>query len=176
MARNRDRRKRVQRLNSTIVSTDYLNVISARLTTPASSILAVGIRDAHWATDKSVPIKTIQIDTSLEPLAELERYDVAIVAETLEHIDRSLGAALIARLRDVLSRRLYIVIEVAGTVTTHWTAPELLAFGLTVDEPSTDDSRRWRLFSYEVGQYKITPEWLNTKDWANPELWGKTRW
>jgi hypothetical protein len=159
-----------------MVSTDYLNVISARLTTPPSSILAVGLHDAHWTADKSLPTKTVQINSSLEPLDDLGRYDVAIVAETLEHIDRSLGAALIARLRDVLSRRLYIAIDVTGTTTTHWTVPELSAFGLTIDESSADGSRPWRLFSYEVGQYKLTPDWLTTKGWANPEQWEKTRW
>ena len=179
MARNRGCGELAQRLISATVSSDYLNVICTRLTTPPSSILAVGVRDAHLAApaaDKSLPVEAVQISTSLEPLADLGRYDVAIVAETLEHIDRSLGAALIARLRDVLSRRLYIVVDVSGTTTTHWTVSELLAFGLTVDESSTDDSRPWRLFSYEVGQYKLTPEWLNTKNWANPDQWEKTRW
>ena len=179
MARNRGSGELAQHLTSATVSSEYLNVIFTRLTTPPSSILTVGVGDAHLAAsaaDKSLPVEAVQISTSLEPLADLGRYDIAIVAETLEHIDRSLGAALIARLRDVLSRRLYIVVDVTGTITTHWTVPELLAFGLTVDESSADDSRRWQLFSYDVSQYKLTPEWLSTKDWANPDQWGKTRW
>ena len=179
MARDQARGQFTQRIIFTTVSNDYLNVIGQRLSTPPTSILAVGIRDAHLATpaaDNSPSVKTVRISTSLDSLADLGRYDVAIVADTLEHIDRSLGAALIARLRDVLSRRLYILIDVTGTATTRWTAPELSAFGLTADAESADDSRPWRLFSYEVGQYKLTPEWLNNKGWANPEQWEKTRW
>ena len=33
-----------------------------------------------------------------------------------------------------------------------------------------------RLFGYDVGTYKTTPDWLNADHWANPELWNKHRW
>ncbi|WP_290652932.1 DUF6231 family protein [Aquisalimonas sp.] len=32
------------------------------------------------------------------------------------------------------------------------------------------------LYGFDVGTYKTTPDWLNPRYWANPELWGKYRW
>ena len=28
-------------------------------------------------------------------------------------------------------------------------------------------------FVYNISEYKDTPDWLNNKNWANPELWEK---
>jgi len=31
-------------------------------------------------------------------------------------------------------------------------------------------------FEFEIRNYKQVPDWLNAKNWANPELWGKHSW
>jgi hypothetical protein len=35
--------------------------------------------------------------------------------------------------------------------------------------------RQWALV-FDVGSYKATPDWLNARHWANPQLWDKYRW
>ncbi|WP_125199139.1 DUF6231 family protein [Guyparkeria sp. SCN-R1] len=32
------------------------------------------------------------------------------------------------------------------------------------------------LYEFNIESYKDTPDWLNSRNWANPELWGKYRW
>ena len=39
-------------------------------------------------------------------------------------------------------------------------------FGLVNDE-------RFQVFIYDIAEYKDKPDWLNNKNWANPELWEK---
>tara|TARA_B100000035_G_scaffold311598_1_gene321428 strand:- start:3238 stop:3681 length:444 start_codon:yes stop_codon:yes gene_type:complete len=39
-------------------------------------------------------------------------------------------------------------------------------FGLVCDE-------KVHVFIYDISEYKDSPEWLNNKNWANPELWEK---
>jgi hypothetical protein len=29
------------------------------------------------------------------------------------------------------------------------------------------------VFIYDIAEYKDNPDWLNNKNWANPELWEK---
>ena len=30
-----------------------------------------------------------------------------------------------------------------------------------------------QVFIYDISEYKDSPDWLNSKNWANPELWEK---
>ena len=32
------------------------------------------------------------------------------------------------------------------------------------------------VMAFDVGCYKSTPDWLNARHWANPQLWDKHRW
>lgn len=32
------------------------------------------------------------------------------------------------------------------------------------------------VYLFDIETYKHTPDWLNARNWANPELWGKYRW
>lgn len=32
------------------------------------------------------------------------------------------------------------------------------------------------VYLFDIETYKRTPDWLNARHWANPELWGKYRW
>lgn len=34
---------------------------------------------------------------------------------------------------------------------------------------------RWSLL-FDLSDYKATPDWLNARHWANPQLWDKHRW
>ncbi len=34
---------------------------------------------------------------------------------------------------------------------------------------------RWTMV-FDIAHYKTIPDWLNSRHWANPDLWGKYRW
>ena len=35
------------------------------------------------------------------------------------------------------------------------------------------DNDKVQVFIYDISEYKDSPDWLNNKNWANPELWEK---
>ena len=35
------------------------------------------------------------------------------------------------------------------------------------------DNEKAQVFIYDISEYKDNPDWLNNKNWANPELWEK---
>ena len=35
------------------------------------------------------------------------------------------------------------------------------------------DNEKAQVFIYDISDYKDEPDWLNNKNWANPELWEK---
>ncbi len=76
---------------------------------------------------------------------------------------------MLAALRDRLNRPLLVHFgsghPIGGTLDR-----EMVSLGFTRqagDEP---------LYLFDIETYKHTPDWLNARHWANPELWGKYRW
>lgn len=116
-----------------------------------------------------------------ERLLSLEskrRYDFALVAGYLERVEAAEGSAVLARLRDVLARRLWLMVTITGDAKgkTPWSDAELSAFGFTLLNRLEENGKSARLFGFDIASYKRTPDWLNPRHWAHPELWEKFRW
>ncbi|MFP4639754.1 MAG: DUF6231 family protein [Guyparkeria sp.] len=47
---------------------------------------------------------------------------------------------------------------------------KMIALGYKASSP--DDP----VYQFDIHDYKQTPDWLNPRNWANPELWDKYRW
>lgn len=105
------------------------------------------------------------------------RYDFGITAGYLETVDKETGGVLIARLRDILVRRLCVVVPDAGSAREErWTDADMTAFGLSFLERVRDANVDYRIYGFDIVSYKKTPEWLNPRHWAHPERWNKERW
>ena len=37
------------------------------------------------------------------------------------------------------------------------------------------NNNKIKVFIYDISEYKDNPDWLNSENWANPELWDKQR-
>ena len=86
---------------------------------------------------------------------------------------------LLARVRDLHADR---VIHVNNTkmTDTGWTLADSLALGFSqmdnsaIAEPLSEHGLQ--IFEFDIRSYKPAPDWLNAKNWANPEQWDKRRW
>lgn len=111
----------------------------------------------------------------LAALADQGRFDFVIMRGVLERVDADTGAHLLARLRDVHTRRFCVVLG-----TQHgehrWRSPELVAMGLSHWSSETLNEASMEVYGFDLGTYKATPDWLNARHWAHPEHWGKYRW
>lgn len=108
------------------------------------------------------------------------RYDLGIVTETLEYLDKTPAIRLLSRLRDLYTARFCASVRIGDEwpdLRSTWTRNELLAVGMKLVNSYKDESGRpVHLYTYDIATYKSTPRWLNPDDWANPELWNKYRW
>ncbi|MDG4868168.1 DUF6231 family protein [Guyparkeria sp. 1SP6A2] len=96
-----------------------------------------------------------------ERLGESEVADVVVKARQWAP---AIGQ-LLASLRDRGNRPIAVHLEGIENATSRMIA---LGFrGTELPEP---------VFKYDILDYKHTPDWLNARNWANPELWGKYRW
>ncbi len=108
-----------------------------------------------------------------------ERFDICIVANTLERMDKTRAGQLIARLRDLLTQRLFIVVR-AGEgwpdLESNWEMADFIGFGMHLVADYEHEGRLLQMYKFDIGDYKLTPDWLNARYWAHPERWDKERW
>ncbi|MFT4636303.1 MAG: hypothetical protein ACI854_001190 [Arenicella sp.] len=104
-------------------------------------------------------------------------YDVAIVVDLFEHIDKAKAMQVLSRLRDVLSPQYCICLPLsADQNNSDWHLTDLFGFALSKVASYQQGEIEYGLFKYNISDYKKTPDWLNSDNWANPQMWGKYWW
>ena len=161
--------------------------LSRRLESYApASLLALGPGAADWLSrylDAHPDCSVTRLDTDgtlsgdalLDALSRCGRFDFALMIGVLGRLDVDQGAHLIARLRDINAKRFSVVVD-AAAAGSRWPASELIAMGLALWSNDTLEGTRVDVYGFDVGTYKVTPDWLNPRHWAHPEHWGKYRW
>ncbi|MDR9406012.1 MAG: DUF6231 family protein [Spiribacter sp.] len=92
--------------------------------------------------------------------------DIALPAEELTE--------LLARLRDLLARQVLVIAPTQAQTTFNHAGLIGLGFQRWTSPGAEQPERRW--YRFDIRDYKSTPDWLNARHWANPELWDKYRW
>ena len=152
-----------------------------------SRILLIGDCDTeflqNYQTQKSLIQQDCQVSNiSCEDIDQLwqlqESFDVAIVVNLFEHLDKSKGMQVLSRLRDVLSPQYCIALPLSQKQSNNaWHLTDLFSFALSkVASYKQAEEPEIGLFKYNINDYKKTPDWLNADNWANPQMWGKYWW
>jgi hypothetical protein len=114
-------------------------------------------------------------DDIVPQLQAQERHELGIVANTLEHMDRKTAGAVLARLRDLDTRRFVALAPIGKDLdenqVSSWEAADFLAYGMTLMARYQTDGKILHLYHYAIESYKTTPEWFNSKNWAHPDRW-----
>jgi len=107
-----------------------------------------------------------------------EKFDVAIAINLFEHLEKTIGMQVLSRLRDVLTPQYCIALPLAQEPgESGWQLTDLFSFALSKVASYTQENKAdIGLFKYNINDYKKTPDWLNSDNWANPEMWGKYWW
>jgi hypothetical protein len=135
-------------------------------------------REQKRSLGRECHVDEISPDTPLESLEQ--RYDMGVITDTIEYMEKRDAYLLLSRLRDLHTARFCAVVRLGSDwpdLASTWTRNELLGIGMMlVNSYEPDSGRRLQLYKYDIATYKPTPRWLNPEDWANPELWNKYRW
>lgn len=118
-----------------------------------------------------------QLDhSSAVPLPETlasQRYDLALIADCLEHLPKRVGLELLGGLRNLNANRLIVLVDLKAA---DWQITDFYALALQANGQFQRDDQTLTLFTYDLLDYKQAPDWLNAKFWANPSLFGKFWW
>ena len=144
---------------------------------PQAGTLAAAYQSAHPDCRIAYldPHGTLSGEMLLAALVRHGRFEFVIVRGVLERVDAESGAHLIARLRDLHTRRFCVVLP-TNDGERRWQASELIAMGLAHWSRESVNQATLEVYGFDLGTYKTTPEWLNARHWAHPEHWGKYRW
>ena len=107
----------------------------------------------------------------LKDAGSIERVDLALVAGTLETLPRQSSEMLIALLRDRLADTFYCLANPCII-----SPRDMIALGLVPQSGWPDGEDTQALYYFSIHDYKRTPDWLNPRFWAHPELWDRYRW
>ncbi len=102
--------------------------------------------------------------------------DLAIVCEALEDLDREAGLRLIGTLRNLLSPRLYILVNQNVIEQKGWQETDFFSLGLRHAARFLRGDSDYRAWVYDIDDYNPRRTWNSPEHWANPENWGKYWW
>lgn len=110
---------------------------------------------------------------SLDGDLAAQRFDLAVVVDCLEHLQRKDGLQLLGGIRNLNASRMAVMVDLPAC---GWKDTDFFALALQVSERFARDEQVISLFTYDLLEYKQAPDWLNAKFWANPENFGKYWW
>lgn len=102
-----------------------------------------------------------------------QRFDLALLADCLEHLPRNQGLHLLAGIRNLNASRIAVLVDLQAA---GWQETDFFALAMQVQERFQRDGQTLHLFTYDLLEYKPAPDWLNARFWANPENFGKYWW
>jgi hypothetical protein len=106
-------------------------------------------------------------------------FDIAIAADLIEYLEKPAAVEAIGRLRDRGACRLLLLAPVGGRWPGHrseWAATDFYALALRREARYTVAGGETHLYTFDMRTYKETPDWLNARHWAHPELFDKYWW
>ncbi|WP_019589362.1 MULTISPECIES: DUF6231 family protein [unclassified Thioalkalivibrio] len=101
------------------------------------------------------------------------RESLVLVLDVLAEMELAAGQQLLGGLRDRWAEETLILHRHRDD---RWDLNAFLALGFRREpaaEAATPDHAVYRTSLYD---YKLTPDWLNARFWANPEMWDRARW
>lgn len=124
--------------------------------------VAADAGEVHWLREVATP-DDLPLD---QP-----RFALAAAAGVFEHLATDSAAALLAALRDRCARRVLVALPARP-----WSEQDMRGFGFDRLGTVRAGDAVLDTYGFDIDRYKRTPDWLNARHWANPELWGRFRW
>ena len=146
-----------------------------------SSIVTVSLNPipvvSQWCKDHDCKLVEIQEQDPFAALEEIERVDMAIVADQLEYMSQRDGEALMGLLRNLHTDSMVAVYQPRlAPEKLRWPHNGFLALGCREEGHFAQDGRELDIYSYDLDDYNFRRQWNNPRFWANPEHWGKYWW
>ncbi|WP_018866897.1 MULTISPECIES: DUF6231 family protein [unclassified Thioalkalivibrio] len=127
---------------------------------------------APETTDSPPDVEQETVAAFLEHPPE-PRVPLVLLPDTLSALDVTTGQQLLGGLRDRWADEVLILHRLDDQ---RWDLNDFLALGFRRDPEAETAAPDHAVYRTSLYDYKLTPDWLNARFWANPEMWDKARW
>ncbi|RJS92067.1 DUF6231 family protein [Salinisphaera sp. Q1T1-3] len=138
---------------------------------PTSTSFGAGLADLEADTVSLTPTFAAR-----EAAFPRDRHDLALVIDAPDTLGRQQTHELLARLRNTQAAAVVAAFARPETDNPSWGRGDFLALGFRQAAAARALASPYWLYRYDIQDYKLTPDWLSSRHWANPERWGKERW
>lgn len=115
----------------------------------------------------------IETKKNINDLRDFDRKDDLIILE-IDELQFSQNMLFdIAKLRTYHQTNLMILVKHQNNLQSNQFHESLMSYGFKNLFGDKVQNIFYDLYEYNIIDYKIKPEWLNSDYWANPELWKK---
>ncbi|MGQ9425406.1 DUF6231 family protein [Gilvimarinus sp. F26214L] len=126
----------------------------------------------EWARQHGAELTTVS--SARDDWQELGRYEFTVVIDYLEHLDKPEALQKLARLRNLHSQRIWVLVDRDST----WRFGDFIGLGFHRYAQFAGDVQSGAsvCYGYDLASYNHIRSWNNPRFWANPENWNKYRW
>ncbi len=124
-------------------------------------------------TDNDTRLQHLTTPFKQQQLDNIEPVDLAIISHLTESLEKSVGQAWLGTIKNQYAPHVILISHAELARQNQWQFTDYLAMGFK-HIAGTEDGLR--IFSYAIENYQPTHDWLNSRFWANPEMYDKYRW
>ncbi|KKM22836.1 hypothetical protein LCGC14_1621280 [marine sediment metagenome] len=124
-------------------------------------------------TDNDTRIHHLKTPYHQQQLEDISAVDLAIISELTESLSKPLAQAWLGTIKNYYAPHIILISHPTLAAKHNWQFTDYLAMGFKHIAGSQDGLR---IFSYAIENYQPKRDWLNSRFWANPEMYDKYRW
>ena len=133
-----------------------------------------GLQDC-FSQSKDVKVTHILFSRLESEFSGLGRFDFIVIFDSFSSIAKQTTEQMISRLRDLHAKLLWVMIN-DDEDAEGYRKQDAVAQGFRLVDPNQFGKKALCWYEFSLHFYKPVPQWLNAKNWANPDQWNKSRW
>ncbi|MTI63827.1 MAG: hypothetical protein FH755_07980 [Methylophaga sp.] len=110
---------------------------------------------------------------SQDQLRDTRPVDLAVISHLTESMDKAAAQQWLGMIKNRLAPHVILISHPAIADDKGWRLTDYLAMGFR-HLAGTEDGLQ--VFTYAIENYQPKRDWLNSRYWANPEMYDKYRW
>jgi hypothetical protein len=123
--------------------------------------------------DNDTKLQHLTTPFSQQQLQTVSPVDLAVISHLTESLDKATAQQWLGMIKNRYAPHVLLISHPEIAKTMGWNLTDYLAMGFH-HIGGTEDGLQ--IFSYAIENYQPKRDWLNSRFWANPEMYDKYRW
>ena len=140
---------------------------------PGSILTAGETAAACVQTANDTRLQHLATPFSRQQLMGVSPIDLAIISHLTESLDKAAAQSWLGMIKNLYAPHVILISHPDLSQEQGWQLTDYLAMGFKHIAGTADGLQ---VFSYAIENYQPKHDWLNSRFWANPELYNKYRW